>query len=269
MKGVHQLLDPSLLHIISTNARSPHYHRNFPLILFWSQKSGCTSLAKWFFYQIDLLQTALNYHPFIHNFEYEIYKSTLAYNIRLSVALRDKQKETFKLVRNPFRRAVSSFVSLIAPPYVENEEWKPIRKFLYQNENSPKGISFKQFLYYLFTKGAHANDINAHFTQQYIAGEEEYVTNYIYLENFDQEMKELEKRFELKPAPINEFSTSWHHQTPAMIYKGNFSDADITDPLFPRHPTFESFYDDECIQLVKTIFQKDFDTYRYNKEYPY
>ncbi|MFV1458065.1 glyoxalase, partial [Bacillus mycoides] len=68
-----------------------------------------------------------------------------------------------------------------------------------------------------------------HFTQQYIAGEEEYVTNYIYLENFDQEMKKLEKRFELKTAPINEFSTSWHHQTPAMIYKGNFSEGDITD----------------------------------------
>ena len=33
-------------------------------------------------------------------------------------------------------------------------------------------------------------------------------------------MKALEKRFELKTAPINEFSTSWHHQTPAMIYKG-------------------------------------------------
>ena len=41
--------------------------------------------------------------------------------------------------------------------------------------------------------------ILTHFTQQYIAGEEEYVTNYIYLENFDHEMKELEKRFELKP----------------------------------------------------------------------
>ena len=38
-------------------------------------------------------------------------------------------------------------------------------------------------------KEAHASDINPHFTQQYIAGEEEYVTNYIYLENFDQEMK--------------------------------------------------------------------------------
>lgn len=118
-------------------------------------------------------------------------------------------------------------------------------------------------------KGAHASDINPHFTQQYIAGEEEYVTNYIYLENFDQEMKELEKRFELKTAPINEFSTSWHHQTPAMIYKGDFSEGDITDPLFPRHPTFESFYDTECIQLVQTIFQNDFDTYKYSKEYLY
>lgn len=54
-----------------------------------------------------------------------------------------------------------------------------------------------------------------------------------------------------------------------MIYKGNFSEGDITDPLFPRHPTFESFYDTECIQLVQTIFQNDFDTYKYSKEYPY
>ena len=82
-------------------------------------------------------------------------------------------------------------------------------------------------------------------------------------------MKALEKRFELKTAPINEFSTSWHHQTPAMIYKGNFSEADITDPLFPRYPTFESFYDAECIQLVQTIFQNDFNTYKYSREYLY
>ncbi|OFC94839.1 hypothetical protein BTGOE5_50650 [Bacillus thuringiensis] len=162
------MFDSSLLRIISTHSRIPNYHRNFPIILFWSQKSGCTSLANWFFYQIDLLQTALSYSPFIHNYEYHIYKNTPAYSVRLGIALREKQKETFKLVRNPYRSAVSSFVSLIAPPYVENPEWKPIRKFLYQDENSPKGISFKQFLYYLFIKGAQADDINPHFTQQYI-----------------------------------------------------------------------------------------------------
>ncbi len=48
-----------------------------------------------------------------------------------------------------------------------------------------------------------------------------------------------------------------------MIYRGNFSEASITDSLFPRYPAFESFYDTECIQPVQTIFQNDFDTYRY------
>ncbi|MDG1623251.1 glyoxalase, partial [Bacillus mobilis] len=32
------MLDSSMLHIINANFRKPHYHRNFPLILFWSQK---------------------------------------------------------------------------------------------------------------------------------------------------------------------------------------------------------------------------------------
>ena len=35
--------------IIEYGARAPHFHPNFPLILFWSQKSGCTSFANWFF----------------------------------------------------------------------------------------------------------------------------------------------------------------------------------------------------------------------------
>ena len=83
----------------------------------------------------------------------------------------------------------------------------------------------------------------------------EYVTNYIYLENFDQDMRALEKRFKLKTAPINEFSISWHHQTPAMIYKGNFSEADITDPLFPRYPTFESFMIPNVYNSFKQYFK--------------
>ena len=60
-------------------------------------KSGCTSLAKWFFYQIDLLQTALNYSPFIHNYEYDIYKNAPAYSLRLGIALREKQKKLLNL----------------------------------------------------------------------------------------------------------------------------------------------------------------------------
>lgn len=97
------------------------------------------------FTRLIYYKQALSYSPFIHNYEYDIYKSTPAYGVKLGVALREKQKETFKLVRNPYRRAVSSFISLIAPPYMENPEWKPIRKFLYQDENSPKGSHLNNF----------------------------------------------------------------------------------------------------------------------------
>ena len=95
--------------------------------------------------------------------------------------------------------------------------------------------------------------ILTHFTQQYIAGEE-YVTNYIYLENFDQEMKELEKRFELKTAPINEFSTSWHHQTPAMIYKGILAKAILT-LYFPVIRLLKAFMILNVYNLSKQYFK--------------
>ena len=49
------------------------------------------------FYQIDLLQTALNYSPFIHNYEYDIYKSTPAYSVRLGIALRENKKKLLSL----------------------------------------------------------------------------------------------------------------------------------------------------------------------------
>ena len=43
-------------------------------------------------------------------------KSTPAYNVRLGIALREKQKKLLNLFVTLYRRAVSSFVSLIAPP---------------------------------------------------------------------------------------------------------------------------------------------------------
>lgn len=95
--------------------RVPLFNSNFSLILFWSQKSGCTSLAHWFFYQINLFKEAIKYDSFIHNYENEIYKNSSDYFIELAAALYTNGKDTYKLVRNPYTRAVSSFFSLIAP----------------------------------------------------------------------------------------------------------------------------------------------------------
>lgn len=52
MKNINQEL---LNHVILHKDRIPHYHKDFPLILFWSHRSGCTSLANWFFFKLDYL----------------------------------------------------------------------------------------------------------------------------------------------------------------------------------------------------------------------
>lgn len=78
--------------IIEYGARAPHFHPNFPLILFWSQKSGCTSFANWFFSQIGLYEIAMQYNPSIHNYEYDIYKSKAGYIMKLSRELLRRKK---------------------------------------------------------------------------------------------------------------------------------------------------------------------------------
>ncbi|CAM4375867.1 sulfotransferase family 2 domain-containing protein [Bacillus albus] len=243
--------------------RVPHLNSNFPLILFWSQKIGCTSLSHWFFYQINLFKQAIKYNSFIHNFKNEIYKNSWDYFIKLAAALYTNRKDTYKLVRNPYTRAVSSFFSLIAPPYIENPAWNPIRNFYYGNEFCNKPISFKIFLYYLKEQMIDLEQVDPHLMQQYEPGEEEFVTKYIYLENFSTEIVRLEQTYQLKTSPLHILTKSWHHQKDRAIFRGNFADADITDPLFPRLPTYDSFYDHEAIQLVQDIFNKDFSTYNY------
>ncbi|MGF9814336.1 sulfotransferase family 2 domain-containing protein [Bacillus toyonensis] len=243
--------------------RVPHFNANFPLILFWSQKSGCTSFAHWFFYQINLFKQAIKYDSCIHHYENDVYKNSSDYFIDLAAALYTKRKNTYKLVSNPYTRAVNSFFSLIAPPYIENPAWKPIRHFYYGDDSCNKPISFKIFLYYLKTQMTDLEQVDPRFMQQYVQGEEEFVTNYIYLEKFFTEIVCLEQIYQLKTSPLHLFTESSHHQKDKAIFKGNFADADITDPLFPRIPTYNSFYDYETIQLVQYIFNKDFTTYKY------
>ncbi|MGE1026701.1 sulfotransferase family 2 domain-containing protein, partial [Bacillus sp. GMs2/2] len=87
---------------------------------------------------------------------------------------------------------------------------------------------------------------------------------YIHLENFSSEISNLENIYGLKKSPLDILTKSWHHQSGITIFKGNYADADITDPLFPRLPTYGSFYDSETIQLVEDIFKKDFTVYKYS-----
>ncbi|WP_042357222.1 sulfotransferase family 2 domain-containing protein [Bacillus rubiinfantis] len=246
--------------------RLPNYHRDFPLILFWSQKSGCTTLLKWFFYQIGLLNEAVRFNPWVHYYENEVYKSQPEYREELMEQILSEQKDTVKLVRNPYKRAVSQFLILPSTKGIPNwdGEWEKIREFLYGDKNSDRGISFKQFLLYVKD---YPGVIDDHLTPQYLEGEEMFVSNYVYLESFSKQIRAIEKKYRLKKAAIGALTDSLHHLTDFMVLKGGeYAELEITPNMFIGHkklPTSESFYNQETIELVNHIYKKDFEVYRY------
>ncbi|AXO98659.1 sulfotransferase family 2 domain-containing protein [Bacillus anthracis] len=250
--------------LIEYGERIPHFQKDFPIILFWSHRSGCTSLANWFFFQIGLYEEAMKFAPFIHYYEFDIYKNRTDYYVDLEIELLELKKDTIKLVRNPYKRAVSSFLILYDNPYA-SEQWEGIREYFYNDKNIPKGISFKQFLYYVKAIGPKSSQLDQHFSQQYIDGEEKVIKQNIKLENFNTIIPKLEKKYGLLSSDISLLTNSTHHRTHQMIYKGNYANKDITDPQFPSLPTYQSFYDEEAIKLVSEIFNDDFEAYGYKK----
>src|SRR5437867_1147460 len=106
MINKEDVLEKILIH------RNPHFHRQFPIILHWSHKSGCTSLVNWFFFQTGLLEKALQYNSWVHQYELEVYKRNSIYQQELRRHMLQSKKDMYKLVRNPYRRAVSSFLML-------------------------------------------------------------------------------------------------------------------------------------------------------------
>ncbi|WP_191560576.1 sulfotransferase family 2 domain-containing protein [Metabacillus idriensis] len=246
--------------------RVPHFNEEFPLILFWSQRSGCTSFVKWFFFQIGQLEQAISYNPWVHLYEDEVYKNKTNYKSDLITDILSSKKHTIKLVRNPYKRAVSSFLILATSKgnFFWEKEWERIREYFYENENEDKGISFKQFLIYI----RDSNEIDPHFSSQYVEGEEHFVKEYVYLEKFEEEIMKIENKYNLKKSPLSLITKSTHHLSPSMTVKGCYSNKEITNETFWKErsfefPTYESFYDKETTNLVNEIFEKDFEVYGY------
>ncbi|MCG8485304.1 MAG: sulfotransferase family protein [Clostridia bacterium] len=252
--------------------RSPHYNKEFPLILFWSEKSGCTTFLKWFFFQIGILEKVMEYDPWVHKYEFEVYKKQNSYKEEMREQILHSKKDIFKLVRNPYKRAVSSFLALVFAIYWENQgtglyrEVEKINELFHNNKNSKKGISFKQFLYYIKDVGSDVEKIDSHIARQYLEGEELFIKDYIHLENFSDDISKIEEKYQLKKCHPSAIAESDHHSAPRMNIIGDYSETVITNENISQRslPTYESFYDKEAVELVKEVFKKDVELYGYD-----
>ena len=249
--------DPEIISKIITPAL-PLYDVGFPVIFFWSPKSGCTSLIKWYFFQLGLLQKALEYNPWVHYYRMDIYEKQENYMQKIKEQLMNGEKDIYKQVRNPYNRAVSSFFALFANQNMMDQVF-PMGK--------PDDLTFKQFLYQVKNMGVERGMIDPHIAQQYVEGEERFIQNYLHLENFATEIRDIEKKYNLLESPIPSIIKSHHHRTLKMTDMDKQTAQPGTKSLNEISPDYKDYYDNETIDLVKELFKRDFEKYGYNQNH--
>jgi Sulfotransferase family len=229
----------------------PLFNKEFPIIFFWNPKCGCTTLVKWFYFQIGILEQANQYSEWIHTFREKVYEQQPNLKLNLKNELLNLKKDTYKVIRNPYKRAVSSYIAALAMPEVMIQIAPDVKE----------GFSFRQFLYRLVEIGVKREVINSHVAQQYVDGEELFVQNYINLENLNSELRKIERKYKLLQSPLDVLTQSQHHVAQKMNTTVKESVTDVNLYSFIRNstlPPYQNFYDAETKRIVFELYEQDF-----------
>ncbi|MBR8827189.1 MAG: sulfotransferase family 2 domain-containing protein [Gomphosphaeria aponina SAG 52.96 = DSM 107014] len=250
--------NPELVNQVLFTSARPLFSKEHKLGLFWSAKGGCTFAVKWYFYQIGLLETALEYHKWIHNYRQYYYQQE-NYQNELKEIL-NPETQTIKVVRNPYNRVVSSYIHVIKYNYEDQR----IMKFLGRDVNKQATFSFREFIAYL--ESISLRSANEHHRLQVHLSEElglvkpKYVVK---LEKSFEELRQIEVELGLKESDLEALVESKHHTK-----REENDDEFCGDKWFERKhnvtvPSAKNFYDDELKVRVEKLYGVDLERYNY------
>ncbi len=89
---------------------TPLHDDRLPFILVFTPKAGCTSLLKWFLFQTGELAQARAHATWLHRYRIGVLQARAGYREALAQKIVRGDTPVIKLVRNPYHRAVSSFL---------------------------------------------------------------------------------------------------------------------------------------------------------------
>jgi len=217
-------------------------------IIGWNPKAGCTMVVKQWFDEAGVLEEALRFSKWVHNFR------CVKYYYRFGTAKSEHFKSDdyikIKYVRNPYDRAVSSYLHGCKYP----------RLF------GCKDISFYEFIKGLREKKISIRGGRMHWYIQWERGKK--FDHIIKIENIEEETKRLNEKYDLN---LKIFSSSHHHNNKLFEVEDFFllklSEVNVWREQNEGVPSYKSFYNDEIRQMVYEIYKVDIDGYNY--EFPY
>lgn len=219
--------------------RKPYHHDRLPFIVFWSHKSGCTAIFKWFLFHAGLLDEANGYIPnnkgsvrSIHKYENQIFKSRPNYTPELITKLRTGSPIVC-FVRCPFERTFSSYMHLNNPIFLTNPKWpspegqarrEVIEAAYGQGRPITHPISFWDFLEWLKNRDLEAVDI--HLRPQYGPLFDSFQIAFYRLEELSLVIPHLENYYSMRSSRdvLDEILASSHHMDKGFASKSETLD---------------------------------------------
>lgn len=219
------------------------------IILAWSPRAGCSVSCQMMFEHMGILQEALAYHRFIHKYRTDKYHKDKRFE-HPPTSQEMKEWFVFKVIMNPFLRAVSSYHHFCSNKY--------------QPDDCNK--SFYEYLRLIDEKRITNSDAIYHCRPQYIINEEKVVDAYVKIEKGQADIDEKVNKPHGFHFKISD-KTSGHHSIRSDYTK--FLGFTKYDDIGVLPNSYSNFYSPEYPQiraLVEKIYAKDFEHYGYRFE---
>jgi len=238
----------------------PLYSDAHKIALFFSAKSGCTFAVKWFFFQTGFLEVAKFYSDWIHDFRINVFYESFGYKRSLHKVTNDDTK-IIKVVRNPYSRAVSSYLHAIRYGYADIG----LSAFFGRDIDRNHGLSFREYISYL--EKVNLRKCNVHHRLQIHPAEIRGIVkpNYIVkLENSFEDFNKIEEELNLKSSSSINLRVSKHdtNRQEEFIFCGDKKF--FRNQENPNFPTSKNFYDQELSERVLQLYKIDFEQYNYD-----
>ncbi|MBK8980228.1 MAG: sulfotransferase family 2 domain-containing protein [Planctomycetes bacterium] len=233
------------------------------IALLWSAKAGCTFAIKWFLHHLGHLPAALYYHPWIHRYRTEVYYRAHDYQTHVLDVLTDPGLQTVKIVRNPFSRAVSSYVHALVHRYDDGG----LERFLGRPVTTEQRFTFREFVSYLESLTLTRCNVH-HRLQKHPLEIHELVrvTHLVRLEESAARLPEVERELGFDPGELAALSRSVHHTERQS--SDEFWGDRVPEVAVERNgavvPQTGAFYDDTLQVAVATCYARDFESYGYD-----
>lgn len=254
--------------------RLPLHAQDFPLVLLYTARAGSSAFIKWFLFQTGHLDETIPLRSGVHRLERSIRLRNPWYGWQALRLVAFHEKPVLKLVRNPYDRAVSSFLSMIIHSRPgQTNPWgrKPIaaaRQLLGKPSAASPTLSFRDFLRFLKHNGTQSGQINGHIARQHLAGEDRCIDRILRLERFAEEVRQIESEYRLARSPLEWIGVLRNEGSAERGQRGCtplVADFEMTPDHLKdgRFPPYAAFYDEETRRLVRECFAADFEAYRY------